>query len=92
MPGMKITLDAAMRARDVSRPRAEDARPVPADEPDQAGGQPQPAGTGGGSSGASSAGQRRAGSLPIPADAASGGEADRTDSAQNGGRARRRRR
>ncbi|ACY96939.1 MULTISPECIES: hypothetical protein [Thermomonospora] len=28
-PGMRITLDAAMRARDVSRPRPEDARPAP---------------------------------------------------------------
>jgi hypothetical protein len=45
MPGMRVTLDAAMRARDVSRPR-----PVPADAP---GSQPKggrevsPAGQGG---------------------------------------------
>jgi hypothetical protein len=38
-PGMRITVDAAMRARDVSRPRAEgeepapDTRPKPAEPP-----------------------------------------------------------
>ncbi|SEG55283.1 hypothetical protein SAMN04489712_106219 [Thermomonospora echinospora] len=28
-PGMRITVDAAMRARDVSRPRAEGEEPAP---------------------------------------------------------------
>jgi hypothetical protein len=33
MPGMKVTLDAAMRARDVSRPRAEHEDQAVASEP-----------------------------------------------------------
>jgi hypothetical protein len=32
-PGTRITVDAAMRARDVSRPQAEAPPPVPADTP-----------------------------------------------------------
>jgi hypothetical protein len=33
MRGMKVTVDAAMRARDVSRPRAEDEETARASEP-----------------------------------------------------------
>jgi len=36
MPGMKITLDAAMRARDVSRPHAEHEDQAVASEPQSA--------------------------------------------------------
>jgi hypothetical protein len=36
MPGMKITLDAAMRARDVSRPHAEHEDQAVANEPQYA--------------------------------------------------------
>ena len=34
MPGMKVTLDAAMRARDVSRPHAEHEALAAAGEPE----------------------------------------------------------
>jgi hypothetical protein len=36
MPGMKVTLDAAMRARDVSRPRAEHEDQAVTSEPQSA--------------------------------------------------------
>ena len=35
-PGMRITVDAAMRARDVSRPRPEGEEPPPPKAPDSA--------------------------------------------------------
>jgi hypothetical protein len=42
MPGMKVTLSAAMRARDVSRPRPEDEQAAErADPPRPAGGPPR---------------------------------------------------
>lgn len=43
MTGMKITVDAAMRARDVSRPRPEDEELAQATEPAESGQQDQPA-------------------------------------------------
>lgn len=83
MRGMKITVDAAMRARDVSRPRAEhealaresDAAAGPA------GGDPTPAGA---------AGPAETGHTPAPADVAAAGPG--RASRPGAGRRRRRRR
>ena len=38
--GMRVTVDAAMRARDISRIRPEDEAPLPKDEPAEAAQQP----------------------------------------------------
>jgi hypothetical protein len=91
MPGMKITLDAAMRARDVSRPRADDERPVPARETDAATEQPRAAPAAGSITGAD---QDRDGSFPAAADIADAAGADGTDTGPKAepGRRRRRRR
>jgi hypothetical protein len=74
MPGMKVTLDAAMRARDVSRPHAEHeavaeaGEPAPARAPEHGQGAPPRAasdtgtlgaGTGGAPKGRSSRRRRR---------------------------------
>ncbi len=40
--GMRVTVDAAMRARDVSRIRPQDEAPPPADDTAQAAPQPAP--------------------------------------------------
>ena len=45
MPGMKVTLDAAMRARDVSRPHGEHEGQAVASEPQHARAQDQGQGT-----------------------------------------------
>ena len=66
MPAMKLTFIAAMRARDVSRPRAEHLAAAEAAEPGPAAagsGRPGPAGAAGQGSSAGAAGQ---GSSAVP--------------------------
>jgi hypothetical protein len=97
MAGMKVTLSAAMRARDVSRPRPEDeeaaaqAGPRPAASRDSGGSAPRAAG--GPAPGDAGAGSRPpdASARPREDDGYRGGRAGRKN-AGSGGRPRRKRR
>jgi hypothetical protein len=88
MPGMKITLDAAMRARDISRPHAEHERLAREGEPDPASEQGQTTAPSGASRGA----HPRADGPAPPASTADAAEAATMDAAPKPASGRRRRR